>query len=342
MLEKQALRHLRKKLFPQQYPDLLPASLQIQRLQNQLQLPNDLHLASKHLNPNQMTKKVYQHVRCLLVHETTPHCQHQAKTFQHLPVTNNQVAWSVRSFSQLNHHSLSMESQHEKEPATKPDDKEPTTKPDVKEPAAEPVQLLAAAVATVAVATAAAIAREESVSGPEATPTVESSLDVPASSLDVQEMVDVQVTNVSSQCVLDISNMEPESQKALIEAGSVEVACPTSSVADQESEELVSGKVDEKLIVAEAPAAQEATEQESLTASQFDNSAATIVSSGVEVAEKAERINSDCYEDVEEEEREGSQQVFSVRNEWHPAYGRVSTWVSWACRLHLAGRGLAF
>uniref|UniRef100_A0A8C0Y805 Proline rich 36a n=1 Tax=Cyprinus carpio carpio TaxID=630221 RepID=A0A8C0Y805_CYPCA len=197
----------------------------------------------------------------------------------------------------------------EKEPATKPDDKEPTTKPDVKEPAAEPVQLLAAAVATVAVATAAAIAREESVSGPEATPTVESSLDVPASSLDVQEMVDVQVTNVSSQCVLDISNMEPESQKALIEAGSVEVACPTSSVADQESEELVSGKVDEKLIVAEAPAAQEATEQESLTASQFDNSAATIVSSGVEVAEKAERINSDCYEDVEEEEREGSQQV---------------------------------
>ncbi|XP_042573522.1 pneumococcal serine-rich repeat protein-like [Cyprinus carpio] len=151
--------------------------------------------------------------------------------------------------------------------------------------------------------------KEESVSGPEATPTVESSLDVPASSLDVQEMVDVQVTNVSSQCVLDISNMEPESQKALIEAGSVEVACPTSSVADQESEELVSGKVDEKLIVAEAPVAQEATEQESLTASQFDNSAATIVSSGVEVAEKAERINSDCYEDVEEEEREGSQQV---------------------------------
>uniref|UniRef100_A0A673KII7 Nascent polypeptide-associated complex subunit alpha, muscle-specific form-like n=1 Tax=Sinocyclocheilus rhinocerous TaxID=307959 RepID=A0A673KII7_9TELE len=194
------------------------------------------------------------------------------------------------------------------EPATKPDNRDPATKPDDKDPAAEPVQLSAAAVAT-AVATAAAIAREESVSGPEATPTVESSLDVPASSLGVQEMVDVQVTNVSSQIVLDISNTEPEAQEALIEAGSVEVACLTSSVVDQESEEQVSGEVDEKLIAAEAPVVQEATEQESLTASQFDNSAATIVSSGVEVAEKAERINSDCYEDVEEEEREGSQQV---------------------------------
>ncbi|XP_016101878.1 microtubule-associated protein futsch-like [Sinocyclocheilus grahami] len=194
------------------------------------------------------------------------------------------------------------------EPASKPDDRDPATKPDDKDPAAEPVQLSAAAVAT-AVATAAAIAWEESVSGPEATPTVESSLNVPASSLGVQEMVDVQVTNVSSQIVLDISNTEPEAQEALIEAGSVEVACPTSSVVDQESEEQVSGEVDEKLIAAEAPVAQEATEQEILTASQFDNSAATIVSSGVEVAEKAERINSDCYEDVEEEEREGSQQV---------------------------------
>ncbi len=122
-------------------------------------------------------------------------------------------------------------------------------------------------------------------------------------------MVDVQVTNVSSHSVLDIFNTEPEAQETLIEAGSVEVACPTSSVVDQESEERVSGRDDEKLIAAEAPFAQEATEQESLTASQFDNSAATIVSSGVEVAEKAERINSDCYEDVEEEEREGSQQV---------------------------------
>ncbi|KAF4118453.1 pneumococcal serine-rich repeat protein [Onychostoma macrolepis] len=200
---------------------------------------------------------------------------------------------------------------NDKEPATKPNDKEPATKPNDKEPAAEHVQLSAAAVATVAVATAtaAAIAREESVSGLEATPTVESSLDVPASSLDVQEVVDVQVTNVSSQSVLDIYNTEPEAQEALIEAGSIEVACPTSSVVDQEFEEQVSRKVDEKLIAAEAPVAQEATEQESLTALQFDNSAAAIVSSGVEVAEKAERINSDCSEDVEEEEREGSQQV---------------------------------
>ncbi len=33
------------------------------------------------------------------------------KTLQHLPVTNSQVAWSVQSFSQLNQHSLSKESQ---------------------------------------------------------------------------------------------------------------------------------------------------------------------------------------------------------------------------------------
>ncbi|XP_016151201.1 uncharacterized protein prr36a isoform X2 [Sinocyclocheilus grahami] len=191
----------------------------------------------------------------------------------------------------------------------KPDDKEPARKPDDKEPAAESVQLSTTAVATVAVATAAAIAREEFVSEPEATPTVESSLDVPTSSLDVQEKVDVQVTNVSSQCVLDISNTEPEAQEALLEAYSVEVACPTLTVVEQESDEQVSGKDDEKLIAVVAPVAQEATEQETLTASQFDNSAATIVSTGVEVAEKAEQINSDCYEDVEEEEREGSQQV---------------------------------
>ncbi len=191
----------------------------------------------------------------------------------------------------------------DKEPETKPDDKEPATKPDDKDPAAASVQFSASA-ATI-VATAAAI--EPFVLGPEATPTVESSLDVPASSLDVQERVDVQVTNVNSHSVLDISNTEPEAQETLIEAGSVEVACPTSSVVDRESEEQVSGKVDETFI--SAPVAQEETEQDSFTASQFDNSAAAIVSSGVEVAEKAERINSNCYEDVEEEEREGSQQV---------------------------------
>ncbi|KAK2909160.1 hypothetical protein Q8A67_004997 [Cirrhinus molitorella] len=188
----------------------------------------------------------------------------------------------------------------------KPDDKEPATKPEDKEPAEEPLQLSAAAVATVAVATAAAIAREESVSESEATPIVENFLDVPAASLDVQEKVDVQVTNVNSQSVLDISNTEQEAQETLIEAGSFEVACPTLPVVDQESEKQPSGKVDE--VEAVAAVAQEATEQEALTASQFDNSAAAIVSSGVEVAEKAERIN-DCYEDVEEEEREGSQQV---------------------------------
>ncbi len=39
--------------------------------------------------------------------------------------------------------------------------------------------------------------------------------------------------------------------------------------------------------------------------------------------------------------REGRQSTsVSVRNEWHPAYWRVSTWVSWACQLRLAGRAL--
>lgn len=191
----------------------------------------------------------------------------------------------------------------------KPDDKQSAAKPDDKEAAAESVQLLAAAEATVAVGTAAAIARVESVSGPEVTPTVESSLDAPTSSLDVQENVDVQVPNVNSQNVLDVSKTEPEAQEALIETSPAEVACPTSSAVDHESEEHVSEKVDEKLIMAVAPIAQEATEQETMTASPVNNSVATIVSSGVEVAENAEAINSDCYEAVEEEEREGSQQV---------------------------------
>lgn len=183
----------------------------------------------------------------------------------------------------------------------KPDNKQSSAKLDDEEPAADSVQLSAAAVATVAIATAAAIAREESVSGPEVTPTVESSLDAPTYSLDVQ-------VNVNSQSMLAISNTEPEAQEALIETSPVEVACPTSSVVDLESEDHVSGKVDEKLM-AEAPIAQEATEQETLTASPVNNSVATIPSSGVELPEKAEPINSDCYEDVEEEEREGSQQV---------------------------------
>ncbi|KAK7161403.1 hypothetical protein R3I94_004167 [Phoxinus phoxinus] len=187
----------------------------------------------------------------------------------------------------------------------KSDDKQSAAKPDDKEAAAESVQLSAAAVATVAVATAAAIAREESVSGPEVTPTVESSLDAPTYSLDVQENVDVQVPNVNSQSVLDVSKTEPEAQEALIETSPAEVACPTSSAVDHESEEHVSEKVDEKLM-AVAPIVQEATEQETMTASPVNDSVATIVSSDVEVAEKAEAINGDCYE---EEEREGSQQV---------------------------------
>ncbi|XP_052460519.1 protein piccolo [Carassius gibelio] len=186
----------------------------------------------------------------------------------------------------------------------KPDDKEPARKPDDEVPATEPVLL-----STAAVATATAIAREEPVSEPEATSTLESSLDVPTSSLDVQEKVDVQVTNDSSQCVLDVSNNEPEAQEALLESDPVEVACPTLTVVKEGSEEQVSGKDDEKHIAVVAPVVQEATEQEILTASQIDNSAATIVSTGVEVDVKAEQINSDCYEDVEEEEREGSQQV---------------------------------
>ncbi|XDV15515.1 hypothetical protein PO909_015585 [Leuciscus waleckii] len=188
------------------------------------------------------------------------------------------------------------------------DDKQSASKPD-EEAAAESVQLSAAAEATVAEATAAAIAREESVSGPEVTPIVESSLDAPTSSLDVQKNVDVQVLNINSKSVLDVSKTEPEAQEALIETSPAEVACLTSSAVDHESEEHVSEKVDEKLIMAVEPIAQEATEQETMTASPVNNSIATIMSSGVEMAEKADAINSDCYEAVEEEEREGSQQV---------------------------------
>ncbi|CAM4478706.1 unnamed protein product [Leuciscus chuanchicus] len=188
------------------------------------------------------------------------------------------------------------------------DDKQSASKPD-EEAAAESVQLSAAAEATVAEATAAAIASEESVSGPEVTPIVESSLDAPTSSLDVQKNLDVQVLNVNSQSVLDVSKTEPEAQEALIETSPAEVACLTSSAVDHESEEHVSEKVDEKLIMAVEPIAQEATEQETMTASPVNNSIATIMSSGVEMAEKADAINSDCYEAVEEEEREGSQQV---------------------------------
>ncbi|XP_051558710.1 nucleolar protein dao-5-like [Myxocyprinus asiaticus] len=184
-------------------------------------------------------------------------------------------------------------------------------KSDAKEPAAGSVQLSAAAVATVAVATAVAIVTEESVSGHEATTAVESSLDAPASdSLDVQENVDVQVLNANSQSVLDIPNTEPMVQEALIEAGPVEKTSHISSPVNLESEELYSEKVDEKHIAAVAPVAQEVVQQETITASPFDNPAAAIVSSvGIEVAEKAELINNECYEDVEEEEREGSQQV---------------------------------
>ncbi|XP_067297185.1 pneumococcal serine-rich repeat protein isoform X2 [Pseudorasbora parva] len=183
---------------------------------------------------------------------------------------------------------------------------ESAAKPDDKEPVAESVQLSAAAVAIVAAATAAAIAREESVPGPEVNPTVESSLDVPTSYLDVQENVDVQVPNVTSQSVLDTSETK---QEALIETSPVEVTCPTSSAIDQDSEENASGKIEEKLNMAVPPIAQEATEQETMTASPVNISVATIVSSCLEEAQKAEPNNSDCYEDVEEEEREGSQQV---------------------------------
>ncbi|XP_051560422.1 uncharacterized protein LOC127444870 [Myxocyprinus asiaticus] len=184
-------------------------------------------------------------------------------------------------------------------------------KSDDKEPVAESVQLSAAVVATVAVATAAAIVTEESVSVNEATPAVEGSLDAPASdSLDVQENVDVQVLNANSQSVLDIPNTEPMAQEALIEAGPFEKSGHISSAVNLVSEEQCSRKVDEMLIAAVEPVAQEAVQQETITASPTDNPAAAIVPcGGIEVAEKAELINNGCYEDVEEEEREGSQQV---------------------------------
>ncbi|KAI7810751.1 platelet binding protein GspB [Triplophysa rosa] len=216
-----------------------------------------------------------------------------------------------------------------------------------KEPAAESVQLSAAVVSTVSVATAAAIATEESLQGPEATPTPESSLDVTASSsLDVQETIDVPVINTNEdtellpqdglvdvtassldvQETIDVpvlntnDDTEPLPQDGLVEAVPVEGSDshPTTFEVTQEFEEQgsekagekLTEKADEKLTAAVAPAAQDAVKQETVTASPFDNPAATTVPSvGSQVAEKAEGVNSECCEDVEEEEREGSQQV---------------------------------
>nr|XP_055060681.1 LOW QUALITY PROTEIN: pneumococcal serine-rich repeat protein [Misgurnus anguillicaudatus] len=186
-------------------------------------------------------------------------------------------------------------------------------KPASKEPAEEAVQLSGAAVAAVAgaavaaVATAAAIATEESGLGPDVTAASESPLDVPpSSSLNAQEIKDVPVFTAND------NNQELLCQ----EAGPVEVSGPVegseldppASGDIQNFEESGSGKVNEEVAAAK-PVAQEAVKQESGTASPFDNPAAAIVPSvGLEVAEKAELINSECYEDVEEE-REGSQQV---------------------------------
>lgn len=184
-----------------------------------------------------------------------------------------------------------------------------------KEPTAKSVQLSAAAVSTVAVATAAPIATEESVPGSGATPTPDSSLDVPASSSsDVQESIDVPVLNTNDET-------EQMPQDEVVVACAVEASDPhpTSSEVPQEFEELglenagekPTDKADEKLTAAVAPVAQDAVKQETVTASPFDNpaDATTVPSVGLEVAEKAEGINGECCEDVEEEEREGSQQV---------------------------------
>ncbi|XP_056312586.1 protein piccolo [Danio aesculapii] len=188
----------------------------------------------------------------------------------------------------------------------KPNDKETAAKPNNEEPATEPVQLSTAAVATVAVATAAAMAREEFLSEAEATPTTESSLHAPTTSLPVEENVDLQLPNVDHQNVPDVPTTGPETQEVLLETDLVKEAGSKSSVVSQESEEQMSRKADEKLIAAVAPVSQEVPEQET-SVSPFDISAATVVPSGVEVAEKAEPTNSECFED--EEEREGSQQV---------------------------------
>ncbi|XP_056595600.1 mucin-2 isoform X2 [Triplophysa dalaica] len=209
-----------------------------------------------------------------------------------------------------------------------------------KEPGAESVQLSAAVVSTVSVATAAAIATEESLPGPEATPAPESSLDVTASSsIDVQKTIDVPVINtnddtelltqdgivdVTASSYLDVQetvdvlvlntndDTERLPQDGLVEAGPVEGSDPhpTTSEVTQEFEEQGSEKADEKLNATVTPAAQDAVKQETVTASPFDNPAATTVPSvGSQVAEKAEGVSSECCEDVEEEEREGSQQV---------------------------------
>lgn len=190
----------------------------------------------------------------------------------------------------------------------KPNNKETAAKPDNEELATDPVQLSAVAVATVAVTTAAAMAREEFSSEPETTPATESSLHAPAASLDVEENVDLQLPNVSHQNVQDVPATGPETEEILLETDLVKEGDLKSSVVSQESEEQMSRKADEKLIAAVAPVSQEVPEQET-TVSPFDISAAAVVPSGVEVVEKAEPTNGECFEDVEEEEREGSQQV---------------------------------
>ncbi|KAA0721914.1 hypothetical protein E1301_Tti020536 [Triplophysa tibetana] len=217
-----------------------------------------------------------------------------------------------------------------------------------KEPAEDSVQLSAAVVSTISVATGAAIATEESLQGPEATPTPESSLDVTASSsLDVQETIDVPVINTNddtellaqdglvddtASSSLDVQetvdvlvlntndDTEPLPQDGLVEAAHVEGSDPhpTTSEVTQEFEEQgsekagekLTEKADEKLNATVTPAAHDAVKLETVTASLFEHPAATTVPSvGSQVAEKAEGVNSECCEYVEEEEREGSQQV---------------------------------
>ncbi len=126
MLEKRALWHLRKKRFPQQYPDLLPASLQIQRPQNQLQLPKQPppSIKAPQLKPDDKksvpTRKV----------PSSP------RNNASRPASGKNIAASPSHKQPGSMVSAKLQPAKPTQSVKgKPDDKEPKTKPDDKEPA---------------------------------------------------------------------------------------------------------------------------------------------------------------------------------------------------------------
>ncbi|TRY92674.1 hypothetical protein DNTS_007715 [Danionella cerebrum] len=126
-------------------------------------------------------------------------------------------------------------------------------------------------------------------SEPEATPTAESAQEAVASSFGRQEDVYVEGPNIISQNNLVVSEAHESPSKAL----------SASPIVSLESDEHVSVEHNDELVEAVAPTFVEATEQETIAK----------IPCGVEFAEKVEPINTECFEDAEEEEKEGSQQI---------------------------------